>query len=280
MNETNRYGNGGAPDSGGGAWSETPGAFDDEGWGRSPWETPATGGDGYPQGPTDPYAAIPATDPGHGHDGYAPQDGHAGQGYGGYPGYPGDSGYSGNWGPSGATYAEPAPAYPASRDAGSGGGKGTIAGIIIAVLALAAAGIAVGFAGHQLGWFGGGDGTAASETSAGRDDGATSGSSTSGRPETSRRAEGFTAPASWTHCHGSGAPGDFNLAYAGTGVTSCPFARSVRDAFADHYLDTGNTSGTVDAYSEVTGRTYSMSCTDEGDYVTCRGGNNAVVHIV
>ena len=43
MNESNRYGNGGAPEPEGGAWSENPGAFDNESWGQGPWES---GGDG------------------------------------------------------------------------------------------------------------------------------------------------------------------------------------------------------------------------------------------
>ncbi|MGV9860580.1 protein kinase domain-containing protein [Gordonia sp. NPDC003425] len=63
----------------------------------------------------------------------------------------------------------------------------------------------------------------------------------------------------------------------GTAVTSCPFAQAVRD----EYLRTG-TKGearTINAFSPVTGLSYSMSCAPEGGIVTCRGGDNAVVYI-
>lgn len=73
--------------------------------------------------------------------------------------------------------------------------------------------------------------------------------------------------------------GDFNNAYTGSDLTSKPFAVAVRDAFVSHYLDTDRTNGTVSAYSSVTGQTYSMKCRDNGDYVTCTGGNNAIVYI-
>lgn len=73
--------------------------------------------------------------------------------------------------------------------------------------------------------------------------------------------------------------GDFNNVYTGSDLTSKSFAVAVRDAFVSHYLDTDRTNGTVSAYSSVTGQTYSMKCRDNGDYVTCTGGNNAIVYI-
>ena len=73
--------------------------------------------------------------------------------------------------------------------------------------------------------------------------------------------------------------GDFNNVYRGTEITSEPFAQSVRDAFVEHYLATKNTSGTIEAYSSVTGTSYTMNCRDNKQYVTCTGGNNAVVYI-
>ena len=94
------------------------------------------------------------------------------------------------------------------------------------------------------------------------------------------RAEGWTAPSGWTKCGGSGDPGDLNLYYAGTSVTSCPFTKAVRDALVEHYLDTGELSGAITAYSTVTRQNYDMNCSDDGDVVTCRGGDNAVVHVV
>lgn len=73
--------------------------------------------------------------------------------------------------------------------------------------------------------------------------------------------------------------GNFNNVYTGSSVTSEEFARQVRSAFVDFYYDTGLTSGIITAYSPVTGLYYSMDCVDNGSYVTCTGGNNAVVYI-
>ncbi|MFT4088564.1 MAG: serine/threonine-protein kinase [Gordonia sp. (in: high G+C Gram-positive bacteria)] len=63
----------------------------------------------------------------------------------------------------------------------------------------------------------------------------------------------------------------------GSGVTSCPFAQSVRTA----YLAAGpkGEARTVTAFSPVTGMSYAMSCNPESGIIVCRGGNNAVVHI-
>ncbi|MGP6174995.1 hypothetical protein [Corynebacterium sp. A21] len=75
------------------------------------------------------------------------------------------------------------------------------------------------------------------------------------------------------------AAGNFNNVYAGTSVTSQPFARAVRDVYASNFVGTGALDATLDVYSSVTGRTYTMSCRDNGAFVTCTGGNNAVVYI-
>jgi hypothetical protein len=56
--------------------------------------------------------------------------------------------------------------------------------------------------------------------------------------------------------------------------TTCAFAASVKDA----YLGSGGGSVTVDAYSPVTQRMYSMSCA-AGSPTVCRGGNDASVFI-
>lgn len=106
---------------------------------------------------------------------------------------------------------------------------------------------------------------------------ATSSSQEAGRPRDPKLPSG-AIPAN--DAARSGAPaGDFNNVYRGTTITSEPFAQSVRDAFVRYYLDTDKTTGMVDAYSSVTGKHYSMDCSDNGDYVTCRGGNDAVVYI-
>lgn len=56
-------------------------------------------------------------------------------------------------------------------------------------------------------------------------------------------------------------------------VTSCPFARNVRDT----YERSGGAS-TIDVYSPVTSQTYRMSCSS-GVPVVCSGGNGAAVYI-
>lgn len=73
--------------------------------------------------------------------------------------------------------------------------------------------------------------------------------------------------------------GNLNNVYTGSAATSVEFARAVRDAYVTHYLDSGELSATVVARSPVTGEIYPMRCTDNGEYVTCRGGDNAVVYI-
>ena len=55
--------------------------------------------------------------------------------------------------------------------------------------------------------------------------------------------------------------------------TSCEFAKNVRAA----YYDVPGDSVEIEAFSPVTGKTYTMSCVLNGSTVTCRGGNEAVV---
>ncbi|MGV0715514.1 hypothetical protein ABQE93_08925 [Mycolicibacterium sp. XJ662] len=81
-------------------------------------------------------------------------------------------------------------------------------------------------------------------------------------------------PPDATPCDDLGA-GRYSRAAAGTSVTSCPFAMSVRDAV--------NATGqsvppTVNAFSPVTRKWYAMTCVME-DVLTCRGGNDAVVYV-
>lgn len=56
-------------------------------------------------------------------------------------------------------------------------------------------------------------------------------------------------------------------------MTSCPFAEEVRRAYA------ASESATVVATSPVTGRTYTMTCTPQGQLVACSGGENALVYV-
>jgi serine/threonine-protein kinase len=56
-------------------------------------------------------------------------------------------------------------------------------------------------------------------------------------------------------------------------ATSCSFARNVRDAYQN-----GGGASVVRAFSPVTGKIYSMTCSS-GLPTVCTGGNNAVVTI-
>jgi serine/threonine protein kinase len=56
-------------------------------------------------------------------------------------------------------------------------------------------------------------------------------------------------------------------------ATTCPFARNVQRAF-----DASDGSATIDAYSPVTGETYTMHCTGSPTTV-CRGGKDAAVYL-
>lgn len=88
-------------------------------------------------------------------------------------------------------------------------------------------------------------------------------------------APAASAPAGSYQCSNAGG-GALSRSAVGSSVTSCQFAQSVRQA----YLADGNSGGsaTIWAYSPVTGRGYTMSCSG-GSVVTCTGGNNAVVYI-
>lgn len=74
--------------------------------------------------------------------------------------------------------------------------------------------------------------------------------------------------------------GDFNNVYRGSAVTSEPFANIVRDEYVKHYVDTKELNATINAYSPITKQTYTVDCSDNGKFVTCKGGNNAIVYIV
>lgn len=72
-----------------------------------------------------------------------------------------------------------------------------------------------------------------------------------------------------------GGGGDQNCGggvFAGSS-TSCEFAQNVREK----YFSVPGDSVQIDVFSPVTKKTYTMACVRDGDWVTCRGGNNAVV---
>lgn len=73
--------------------------------------------------------------------------------------------------------------------------------------------------------------------------------------------------------------GDLNNVYTGTASTSAEFALEVRDEFVRNYLDTGELTGRIQVTSPITGQTYEMSCSDNNGFITCSGGNNALIYI-
>ncbi|MBH0781373.1 protein kinase [Nocardia sp. NEAU-351] len=74
------------------------------------------------------------------------------------------------------------------------------------------------------------------------------------------------------------AAGRFTASAVGTAVTSCPFAEAVRTAYGAAAGDAGG-EHEVSATSPVNGREYTMHCVAGADFVTCEGGENAVVYL-
>ena len=65
---------------------------------------------------------------------------------------------------------------------------------------------------------------------------------------------------------------------SGNGVTSCPFAQNVFQAYAAAYQsDTNQPASSVTAYSPVTNKTYSMFCQTNGVTVDCTGAKGALI---
>jgi hypothetical protein len=71
----------------------------------------------------------------------------------------------------------------------------------------------------------------------------------------------------------------FNAGAAGTPLTSCVFVEQVRwTAKADH-LSTSSPPTRLSAVSPITRKQYDMQCISAGRYVTCTGGEDAVVYL-
>lgn len=157
-------------------------------------------------------------------------------------------------------------------------------GLTIAVIVLAIIAVALLVGAMAFFYFSNSTGsTSASKDASSQVKSASSENSPESSTAQKRRAENFQPPSSWRHCSGSGNPGDLNLVYAedvGGNITSCPFATNVRNAFVEHYRITNKLDGTITANSPTTGKTYTMTCRDDGEVVTCTGGTNATVHIV
>ena len=214
-----------------------------------------------------------------------------------------------------AAYGSRAGSAPVGASSGiSGFPLGKVLTLITAVVALGAV-VGLFFFGREQGWFGTSNNEASSSQSrdAGQDngnaqnpgnqgqnttagqndsngnDGQTSGGDTdrdtsnggddsSGRPQYPNLPSGVE-PANQAAANNEPA-GNLNNVYVMGGVTTLPFARNVRDAFVRNYLSTGELNASLrDVYSPDLHRTYDMNCVDNGQYVRCDGGRNAIVVI-
>jgi hypothetical protein len=71
----------------------------------------------------------------------------------------------------------------------------------------------------------------------------------------------------------------FDSGARGTPLTSCPFVEQVRwTASADH-LSTSSPPTQLRAVSPTTRKPYEMQCISAGSYLTCTGGEDAVVYL-
>ena len=179
----------------------------------------------------------------------------------------------------------PAPYVPGPQAGPAAAPSNDNKGLTIAVIVLALIAVALLVGAMAFFYFSDSKGvnSAGSNSSQSVQSASTEDSSTSSTAEQKRRAEGFQPPSSWRHCSGSGDPGDLNLVYAenvGGNTTTCQFATNVRNSFVEQYQLTKKLNGTVTASSPTTGKTYTMTCRDNGEVVTCTGGTNATVHIV
>lgn len=255
-NSSDSYGEWGTDPNG--TWGQTSAAGGEQAWSSmetNPWEQANNGNYGN-NGAANPASAV-------------------GAGAGAGVGQQYAQGYA-------QPYGQPAAVASNGGNGGNGGGNAlTVAVIVLAIIAVL---MLVG--GLSYFYFTGNNGpsnnaapASASSTMKKQESSASTVTSTTEQ----RRAENFSAPSSWKECSGSGDPGDLNLVYAqdvGGNTTTCSFATNVRNAFVEYYQSTQKLSGTVKATSPATGKTYTMTCNDNGDYVTCTGGTNATVHIV
>lgn len=102
--------------------------------------------------------------------------------------------------------------------------------------------------------------------------------SRSSRP-TSAPVPNSAIPANAAASDGSVKAGNFEKVWRGTEETSAPFANLVAGEYIEQRARLGRDNVTVTVNSPVTGQDYEMVCLDNGVYVTCTGGNNAVVYI-
>jgi hypothetical protein len=70
----------------------------------------------------------------------------------------------------------------------------------------------------------------------------------------------------------------FNHGARGTAVTSCGFVEEVRRAYAKQARP-ASTANPIHVASPLTRNVYHLMCVTEGTYVTCTGGEYAVVYL-
>jgi hypothetical protein len=71
----------------------------------------------------------------------------------------------------------------------------------------------------------------------------------------------------------------FNAGARGTPLTSCAFVEQVRRTAYTEHLSASSPPTQLRVVSPTTRRQYEMQCTSAGSYVTCTGGEDAVVYL-
>jgi hypothetical protein len=71
----------------------------------------------------------------------------------------------------------------------------------------------------------------------------------------------------------------FNAGARGTPLTSCAFVEQVRRAADTGHLSTSSPPTQLPVVSPTSRKWYEMQCTSAGSYVTCTGGEDAIVYL-
>lgn len=185
-----------------------------------------------------------------------------------------------NWGPSPQQYQQPAPYYPPQQDnsRSSSNGGVIVLTVIVGILAVAL----VGFLAYYFTAGSGGSSNSAKSSEIATVQPQQSDENTRQKEETvtrtlevERDSRGGQAP------RGNPSPSrSFTSFDRDSSTTSYGFAQNVFNAFCADYDAYGNANTTLyGVWSEARDRQYTMSCSDEGSRVVCRGGVGAAVYI-
>jgi hypothetical protein len=71
----------------------------------------------------------------------------------------------------------------------------------------------------------------------------------------------------------------FNAGARGTPLTSCPFVEQVRRTAYTEHLSVSSPPTPLRVVSPTTRKQYEMQCTSGGSYLTCTGGEDAIVYL-